>query len=132
MEMISFIDSQSKMFNSWGDIDDHMHDYLQASQFHKLHIDLHNCHSNLCYFTISENPLAHYAQKARMSHCIAVSHRSNTDELYVVQFYLQPKHQRDACGDHSLHLLLRILETNLKSVALLCGKQLVEEYLIKV
>ncbi|XP_047947243.1 protein NLP7-like [Salvia hispanica] len=129
MEMKSFIDSQSKMFNSWGDIDDYMHDYLQACQFHKLQIDLHNCHSNLCDFTISENPLAHYAQKARMSHCITVSHQSNTDDLYVVQFFLRPKYKQDACGDHSLHLLLRILETNLKSVTLLCGKQLVEEYL---
>ncbi|KAL1562986.1 protein NLP7-like [Salvia divinorum] len=129
MEMISFIDSQTKMFNSWGAIDDYMHDYLQACEFHKHQIDFHNCHSNLCDFTLSKNPLAHYAQRARMSHCIAVSHQSNTNNLYVIQFFLRPKHKQDGCGDHSLHLLSRILETNLKSVTLLSGKQLVEEYL---
>ncbi|KAL1543585.1 protein NLP6-like isoform X1 [Salvia divinorum] len=128
MEMVSFIDSESKIVNPWGEIDGYKHayaTYLQACEFHKLQVDLHSCHSNLCGLTVSENSLAHYAQRARMSHCIAVSHRSNGNNLYVIQFFLQPKYIQN---DHSLHLLLRILETNLKSVIFVSGKQLVEEY----
>ena len=129
MEMIAFIDSQSKTFNSLGDIDeidDKMHDYLQSCKFHKLHIDLHSCHSNLCGLTISENPLAHYAQRAKMSHCITLSHQSNSNHLYVIQFFLRPNYIQN---DHSVHLLLRMLEINLKSVIFLSGKQLLEDYL---
>ncbi|XP_047979453.1 protein NLP7-like [Salvia hispanica] len=128
MEMIAFIDSQSKTFNSWGDIDeidDKMHDYLQSCKFHNLYID-HSCHSNLCGLTISENPLAHYAQRAKMSHCITLSHQSNSNHLYVIQFFLRPNYIQN---DHSVHLLLRKLEINLKSVIFLSGKQLLEDYL---
>ncbi|XP_047978503.1 uncharacterized protein LOC125220375 [Salvia hispanica] len=126
MEMISFIDLQSKMFNSWVCIDNNLHDYLQACEFHKLQIDLHSCNSNLYDLTVYESPLAHYAQRARMSHCIAVSHQSNSNHLYVIQFFLRPKYIKD---DYSVHLLLRLLEINLKSVTFVSGKQLVEEYL---
>ncbi|XP_047954959.1 protein NLP6-like isoform X2 [Salvia hispanica] len=128
MEMVSFIDSQTKIFNSWSDIDVDMHDYLEACEFHNLQIDLHSFHSTLCGLTISENSTAHYVQRARMSHFIAVSHKSNDNNLYcVIQFFLRAKYTRD---DHSLHLLLRILEINLKSVSVMfvSGKQLLEEY----
>ncbi|KAL1543584.1 protein NLP6-like [Salvia divinorum] len=124
MEMISFIDSQSKIFNSWGNIDADMQAYLQACQLHKLQVDLHNCHSNLCGLT--KNPLAHYAQRARISHCIAISHQSNSNHLCVIQFFLRPNYIKN---DHSVHLLLGLLKINLKSVIFLSGKQLVEDYL---
>ncbi|XP_042017297.1 protein NLP6-like isoform X2 [Salvia splendens] len=128
MEMVSFIDSQTKIFNSWFDIDGNMLDYLEACEFHKLQIDLHSFHSTVCGLTISENSMAHYVQRARMSHCITVSHHSNDNNLYyVIQFFLRPKCTRD---DHSLNLLSRILEINLKSVSVVfvSGKSLLEEY----
>ncbi|XP_042016982.1 protein NLP7-like [Salvia splendens] len=128
MEMVSFIDSQTKIFNSWIDIDDDMHEYLEACEFHKLQIDLHSRHSTVRGLTISENSMAHYVQRARMSHCIAVSHQSNDNNLdYVIQFFLRPKCTRD---DHSLNLLSRILKINLKSVSVVfvSGKSLLEEY----
>ncbi|KAG6432464.1 hypothetical protein SASPL_104040 [Salvia splendens] len=71
---------------------------------------------------------AHYVRRAMLSHCIALAHQSNSNNLcYVIQFFLRPKYTRD---DDSLHLLLRILEINLKSVSVMfvSGKQLVEEY----
>ncbi|XP_042017789.1 uncharacterized protein LOC121765656 [Salvia splendens] len=128
MEMVSFMHSQTKIFNSWSHIDYDMHDYLEACEFHKLQIDLHSFHSTVCGLTISENSMAHYVQRARMSHCITVSHRSNDNNLYyVIQFFLRPKYTRD---DHSLHLLLRLLKINLKSVSVMfvSGKSLLEEY----
>ncbi|XP_042012731.1 protein NLP7-like isoform X2 [Salvia splendens] len=128
MEMVSFIDSQTKILNSGIDIDADMRVYLLACEYHNLQIDLRRCHSTLRGLTISENSMAHYAQRARMSHCIAVSHQSNDNNLdYVIQFFLRPKYTRD---DHSLRLLLRLLKINLKSVSVMfvSGKSLLEEY----
>ncbi|KAI3453572.1 hypothetical protein Pfo_010235 [Paulownia fortunei] len=115
--------------------DQDMHEYLAACEFHKLQIGkgitrtLMSSNNkccfcrNICDYSISENPLAHYAQKARLSFCFAICIESvhNCNDLYVVEFFLQPNSREDACGGSLVHLLLRIMETKLKNFKFASG-----------
>ncbi|XP_057801120.1 protein NLP6-like isoform X3 [Salvia miltiorrhiza] len=111
-------------------------EYHGASEFHKLQIDIRSCHSNLCDLTISRNPMAHYAQMARMSRSFAVSLEdiNNSINLYVIQFFLQPNISKD----YSQQQLLMIMATKLKGFkfvvdyekpnAIGCGLNVMESY----
>ncbi|KAH6806850.1 hypothetical protein C2S51_027958 [Perilla frutescens var. frutescens] len=133
MERASFVHHRNKMINICTRTDNHMLSYLQACEFQNLQIDLNCLHPNLCDLTISKNPLAHYAVRARLSHCftICLQSVSNSDDLYVIQIFLQPKCREDACGDSSLHLLLRIIEMQLRRFIFLAKEQLLEELLVQ-
>ncbi|KAH6798252.1 hypothetical protein C2S52_022806 [Perilla frutescens var. hirtella] len=133
MERASFIHHRNKMINICTGIDNHMLSYLQACEFQNLQIDLNCLHPNLCDLSISKNPLAHYAAKARLSLCFTICLQSvnNSNDLYVIEFFLQPKCRDDACGDSSLHLLLKIIEMKLRSFIFVSREQLSEELLVQ-
>ncbi|KAH6806849.1 hypothetical protein C2S51_027957 [Perilla frutescens var. frutescens] len=133
MERASFIHHRNKMINICTGTDNHMLSYLEACEFQNLQIDLNCLHPNLCDLTISKNPLAHYAVKARLSHCFTIFLQSVTksNDLYVIQFFLRPKCREDACGDSSLHLLLRIIEMKLRSFIFVSREQLPEELVVQ-
>ncbi|XP_057801128.1 protein NLP6-like [Salvia miltiorrhiza] len=130
MELASFITSENKVVNSYHNFYGDMYQYLDACAFHNLLIDVRSCHSNLCdHFNIAKNPLAHYAQRARMSNPFVISHHSNRNHLYIIQFFLQPKpkFREVAYGENPLVLLLGIVEMNLKNSKYLSWGQNVEK-----
>ncbi|KAH6812416.1 hypothetical protein C2S51_026178 [Perilla frutescens var. frutescens] len=124
MERSSFINARTP--NSFHYTDEGMLDYLQACELHNLQIDVSCFSQNLCHFSISKNPLAHYAERARLSLRLAICLKSvhNSNDLYVVEFFLQPKCRED---EYPLNLLLRIMEMKLKSFKFVLGGQLPED-----
>ncbi|XP_057801122.1 protein NLP6-like isoform X5 [Salvia miltiorrhiza] len=122
MEFVYHVISENEQVDTDTDTDTDygVLEYLGASEFHKLQIDIRSCHSNLCDLTISKNPLAHYAQMARMSHSFAVSLEdiNNSSHLYVIQFFLQPNNSKY----YSQQQLLRIMAMKLK------GFKFVDDY----
>lgn len=96
---------------SYIDLDVDMDNYLAACSFHHQQIDL-NCFSqNSWDLTMSTNPLAHYAQKARLSHRLLLRVDSRR-RIYVVEYFL------DACGDTHLRHLIKVTEMEMESQGL--------------
>lgn len=126
MERACFINARDKKVNLCNDIDEDMFDYLQACEFHNLQVDPNYFHQNLCDLSISKNPLAHHAKRARLSLSFAISLQSvdnSNDYRYVIELFLQPICREDA----SLHPILRIIEMKLKNFKFVYREQLQQE-----
>ncbi|KAL8544040.1 hypothetical protein ACS0TY_004545 [Phlomoides rotata] len=132
LERTAFIHFKDKKLNSckvntWEDLT--MLNFLKACEFHHLQIEewigrplmsvnrrSSFCRS-ICDFSICEYPLAHYAQKARLSFCFVI-HLQNiydSNNHCFLEFFVQPNSRGDACDASFLHLLLRIMEMELKN-----------------
>ncbi|XP_042034875.1 protein NLP6-like isoform X2 [Salvia splendens] len=112
MQMKWFIDSHSRTPNTFSSENHFFSQYLiEAAAYCHQQVDTSVSRSNLCEDAISNNPLAHYAQYAKLSHCFAVS----LNNRCTIRFFLDPSCREDAYSDCGQQLLLRIMETNLKS-----------------
>ncbi|PIN22684.1 hypothetical protein CDL12_04595 [Handroanthus impetiginosus] len=89
---------------------------------------------NLCDFSISEFPLAHHAQQARLSFYFAICLRSvqNSDYLCLVEFFFHPDRGEDAYPWSLLHLLVQIIEKKVPGFKVASGKKLGEEVVEEV
>ncbi|KAL8557229.1 hypothetical protein ACS0TY_004608 [Phlomoides rotata] len=132
LERTAFIHFKDKKLNScevniWEDFT--MLNFLKACEFHHLQIEewigrplmsvnrrSSFCRS-ICDFSICEYPFSHYAQKARLSFCFVI-HLQNiydSNNHCFLEFFVQPSSAGDACDASFLHLLLRIMEMELKN-----------------
>ncbi|KAL8544047.1 hypothetical protein ACS0TY_004553 [Phlomoides rotata] len=124
LERTAFIHFKDKKLNSY-DIQEDWRTlvFLLACEFHHLGRPLMSvnrrssfCRS-ICDFSICEYPLAHYAQQARLSFCFVI-HLQNiydSNNHCFLEFFVQPSSTGDACDASFLHLLLRIMEMELKN-----------------
>lgn len=137
METISFIYYKERILNKCDYIgrEDQILDYLNASEFHNLQIDLSCFRRDLWHVSTSKNSLSHYAERARLPLIFAIYLRSlnnnNINHFYVIQFFLQPKCRQDARNDSSLHLLLRIIQMKLKGFNFVMDRQLQAEFMVQ-
>ncbi|KAL8544035.1 hypothetical protein ACS0TY_004544 [Phlomoides rotata] len=130
LERTAFIHFKDKKLNSYDIQEDFtMLYFLEACEFHQLQIENWTgrplmsvnrkssfCRS-ICDFSICEYPLAHYAQKARLSFCFVI-HLHNiydSNNQCFLEFFVQPNSRGDACDASFLHLLLRIMVMELKN-----------------
>ncbi|KAL8557217.1 hypothetical protein ACS0TY_004601 [Phlomoides rotata] len=126
LERTAFIHFKDKKINSRMIKDWWMLRFLEACEFHHLQIGRPPLMSvnrrssfcrSICDFSICEYPLAHYAQKARLSFCFVI-HLQNiydSNNHCFLEFFVQPSSTGDACDAFFLHLLLRIMEMELKN-----------------
>lgn len=131
---VFIINSQDSRFNWYWGADPDMINYLQACKFHNLQIDLSSFGRDFYDVSVSKNPLAHYAEKARLPICFSIclqSVKNNySNHFYVIEFFLQPKYREDAyTDDSSMLVLLRVIEMKLKSFKFALGGQLPAELL---
>ncbi|KAL8551292.1 hypothetical protein ACS0TY_000393 [Phlomoides rotata] len=130
LERTDFINSKDKKLNSCNKWEDStMINFLEACEFHHLQIEewigrplmsvnrrSSFCRS-ICDFSICEYPLAHYAQQARLSFCFVI-HLQNiydSNNHCFLEFFVQPSSTGDPCDASFLHLLLRVMEMELKN-----------------
>lgn len=123
MEREAFINNEDKIVNSCEFSKDDMVRYLEACEFHNLQIDTRFFRKNLCDISISENSLLHYAQKARFSLCFSFCLESvhNSNNLCVLEFFLQSNCREYASENSYMHLLMRIMEMELKNFVFASG-----------
>ncbi|KAL8557226.1 hypothetical protein ACS0TY_004607 [Phlomoides rotata] len=127
LERTAFINKKLNSCNIWEDST--MINFLEACEFHHLQIEewigrplmfvnrrSSFCRS-ICDFSICEYPLAHYAQKARLSFCFVIHLQNLYDSTKncFLEFFVQPSSRGDACDASFLHLLLRIMVMELKN-----------------
>ncbi|KAH6771661.1 hypothetical protein C2S51_010065 [Perilla frutescens var. frutescens] len=131
MERSAFITAQDKIVNVYEHIDSDLLEYLEACELHNLQVDLNYFRQTVIDLSISRNPLAHYAKKARLSLCFAIClqsvNNSNGPNFVILEFLLQPKCGEDSFSDSSMHLLLRIIEIKLKSFKFVLTEHLPDE-----
>ncbi|KAK4435821.1 hypothetical protein Salat_0745600 [Sesamum alatum] len=136
MERASFINSADMEFGSSKFCDPLMLTFLEACEFqHRLTktgvAGIPTAESSclvrsLCDMSICEYPLAHYAQKARLSFCFTIHLQSvwNMNNFFVVEFFLQSHSREDAYPWSISQLLLQIMETKLKTFKIVSEQQL--------
>ncbi|KAL0358491.1 UNVERIFIED_CONTAM: protein NLP5 [Sesamum angustifolium] len=115
MKRVVFINSADMKLGAWELCDSKMRIFLEACE--TLHIQSKTGKScffqSLCDVSKSEYPLAHYAQQARLSSrftvCLQRS-RDDVNDLFIVEFLLQPHSREDDCPCSTLHLLIHILK----------------------
>lgn len=107
--------------------DEFTSEFVAACGFHKIQngqgiVGLASSSTNHSYFckslsefSISEYPMKHYAQRARLSSRFAICPRNKDNDTCVFEFFLQPQSRDDASIQSVLHLLLKIMEKKLKS-----------------
>lgn len=87
---------------------------------------------NLCDLRITEYPLAHYAQQARLSVSFAICLQlKNENDLCVVEFFLQSHDRVNGYPVSILKVLLQIMESKLQSFEVAVGN-LGEESIVEV
>ncbi|PIN22683.1 hypothetical protein CDL12_04594 [Handroanthus impetiginosus] len=89
---------------------------------------------NLCDFNISQYPLAHYAQGARLSFCFAICFQSlySSADLCIFEFFFHPDRREDAYTWYILRTLFQIMEKKLVSFKVASGRILGEEIAVEV
>ncbi|KAL0382817.1 UNVERIFIED_CONTAM: protein NLP6 [Sesamum calycinum] len=115
MERVVFINSADMKLGASELCDFEMSIFLEACE--TLHIQSKTGKScffqSLCDVSICEYPSAHYAQQARLSSRFTVCLQSSCDDvndLFIVEFFLQPHSREDDCPCSTLHSLIHILK----------------------
>ncbi|KAK4404059.1 protein NLP4 [Sesamum angolense] len=115
MKRVVFINSADMKLGARRLCDFEMRIFLEACE--TLHIQSKTGKScffqSLCDVSICEYPLAHYAQQARLSSCFTVClqrSRDDVNDLFIVEFFLQPHSREDDWPCSTLHLLIHILK----------------------
>ncbi|KAH6798351.1 hypothetical protein C2S51_034835 [Perilla frutescens var. frutescens] len=134
MEREAFIISKYGIVNSCIYAKGDMLDYIQACEFHNLQIDFSCLRRNLCDLSISKNSLLHYAQKARLSLCYAFCLESvhDSNKVYVVEFFLQSNRGEYASCNSYLHLILKIMEKELRNFVFASGRHHPEDLVVQL
>ncbi|XP_073133239.1 protein NLP6-like [Henckelia pumila] len=140
MDQATFITNEKK--NDWD-----LSQFLAACQLHRVQAGngvagrvlsstrkLCFC-QNLCDFSITEFPLAHYAREAKLTTSFAICLQSIHSEtnIYVIEFFINASNGSKGGYPWSfIHFLLPVLEMKLGSFKVASGQQLGGELIVEV